>query len=75
MDLYRRKGWQRTMAHEIWHGIKRCCVFDTDIMLFSPVEHFLVAFGSHLAGSRSRANLISDVGVFTATCGPPAAFV
>ncbi len=51
------------------NNIKRCCVFDTDIMLFSPVEHFVAAFGNHPAGSWSWANVISDDNVLAAICG------
>jgi len=50
------------------HGTRRCCVFDTDIMLFSSVERFVDAFGSHPAGNWSWANVISGVDVLDAIC-------
>jgi len=42
------------------HGIARFCIFDCDVLLFSPVETFVAAFGDHPAGNWSWANTISS---------------
>jgi len=50
------------------HAIGRFCVFDSDIMLFSPVETFAAEFGSHSAGTWSWANSFSDAGALDLMC-------
>lgn len=51
------------------HGIDRFCIFDCDIMLFSPVETFAAAFGNYQAGNWSWANVISSHDALDAICG------
>jgi len=51
------------------HGIARFCVFDCDVLLFSPVETFVAAFGDHLAGNWSWANTISSLRALDLICG------
>ena len=40
------------------HGIERFCVFDCDILLFDPVEHFVAEFDGYQAGNWTWANVI-----------------
>jgi hypothetical protein len=40
------------------YGVGRFCLFDTDIMLFSPVENFAAEFEGCLAGNWSWANVL-----------------
>lgn len=44
-------------------GIDRFCLFDTDILLFSPVETFAAEFAGYRAGNWTWANVISDVSI------------
>jgi hypothetical protein len=41
------------------HGIERFCIFDSDILLFSPIEHFVAAFEGYEAGNWAWANVIA----------------
>lgn len=38
------------------HGLGRFCVFDSDIMLYRPAEHFAAPFAGRIAGNWSWAN-------------------
>jgi hypothetical protein len=51
------------------HGIDRFCIFDCDILLFSPIETFAATFGSTPAGNWSWANVISSHDALDAICG------
>jgi hypothetical protein len=51
------------------HGIERFCIFDCDILLFSPVETFAAAFGKYQLGNWSWANVISSHDALDAICG------
>ena len=45
-------------VHEfaVRHGLGRFCVFDSDVMLYRPVEHFAAPFAGRIAGDWSWAN-------------------
>lgn len=38
------------------HGLGRFCVFDSDVMLYRPAEHFAAPFAGRIAGDWSWAN-------------------
>lgn len=50
------------------HKISRFCIFDSDIMLFSPVEHFAAEFDGHMAGNWAWANYFSDISALDVMC-------
>ncbi len=45
------------------HGIERLCVLDSDIMLFSPIERFIVEFDGYQAGNWAWANVLTAAGL------------
>jgi len=50
------------------HGITRFCMFDCDILLFSPVEVFAAEFGEYPAGNWAWANTISSLEALDLIC-------
>jgi hypothetical protein len=50
------------------HGIARFCMFDCDILLFSPVEVFAAEFGGYTAGNWAWANTISSLEALDLIC-------
>jgi hypothetical protein len=51
------------------HGIRRFCVLDSDIMLFSPIEVFAAEFSAPFrAGNWAWANFFSDLGALDLMC-------
>jgi hypothetical protein len=51
------------------HEIRRFCVLDSDIMLFSPIEVFAAEFSAPFrAGNWAWANFFSDVGALDLMC-------
>lgn len=49
-------------------GLQRFCMFDSDILLYRPVEDFAAAFAGHLAGSWAWANCITDIEALDRIC-------
>ncbi len=50
------------------HGIDRFCIFDSDIMLFSPVEHFAAEFTGYHAGNWAWANVFNGMEALDKMC-------
>jgi hypothetical protein len=48
--------------------ISQFCIFDTDILLFSPAEHFAREFAGYAAGNWPWSNFFSDVGALDIMC-------
>lgn len=49
-------------------NVEKFCAFDTDIMLFSPVEIFAREFSGFAAGNWAWANYFSDIGALDSLC-------
>jgi hypothetical protein len=55
--------WYYIRAFVRHRGIKRFCVLDTDILLFSPIDKFAAEFAGYRAGNWTWANVFSDISV------------
>lgn len=66
LNCYTRWFVMRDFARQ--HGLGRFCVFDTDILLFSPVERFAAEFGAHRAGNWTWANVFADPEALALMC-------
>jgi hypothetical protein len=50
------------------HGISNFCYFDSDVLIFSPVERFAAEFRGCSAGNWSWANFFAEVDVLDVMC-------